>query len=78
MSVPPAAPKTKSVIVPTIQGPVTPTKFVEERLELRTKAVIEPRNKLPLFSCQPIKTQSKHKTQLANSGLESKQIYYTA
>ena len=42
-------------------------KFVDERLELCTKAVTEilPKNKLPLFSRPPVKTQPKQKEKLA-------------
>ena len=42
-------------------------KFVEERLESCTKPIAEtlPKNKLPLFSRPPVKTQSKQKEQLA-------------
>ena len=42
-------------------------KFVEERLESCTKPITEtlPKNKLPLFSRPPVKTQSKQKEQLA-------------
>ena len=42
-------------------------KFVEERLESCTKPITEtlPKNKLPLFSRPPVKTQSKQKEQFA-------------
>ena len=52
--------------------------FVNERLELCTKAVTEilPKNKPPLFSQPPVKTQSKQKEKLAalksNCGLFSR------
>lgn len=40
--------------------------FVEERLEQRTKPVTDtlPKNKMPLFSHLPVKTQSKQKIKL--------------
>ncbi|KAK2149322.1 hypothetical protein LSH36_455g04006 [Paralvinella palmiformis] len=43
------------------------TKFVEERLELRTNPVTDtlPKNKLPRFSRSQTKTQSKQQMQLA-------------